>query len=157
MILSTALCPPASQQFSDFPALQQPQKEQLHQEVLHLHWVPEAGKAHGAGDPHTPQALGQGGRAASPVPIPLCPAAAPTSLKCFVFFMMYGVLSFFSSFIQPCPKNSLQTTVARSTLISQFYGMLKPCKLHCIRTGWRSQGLCPPRCWKGTTWMWLKV
>lgn len=31
-----------------------------------------------------------------------------TSLKCFVVLMMYGVFSFLSFFIQPCPKNSLQ-------------------------------------------------
>lgn len=31
----------------------------------------------------------------------------PTSLKCFVVLMMYGVFSFLSFFIQPCPKNSL--------------------------------------------------
>lgn len=30
-----------------------------------------------------------------------------TSLKCFVVLMMYGVFSFLSFFIQPCPKNSL--------------------------------------------------
>lgn len=34
--------------------------------------------------------------------------AVLTSLKCLVVFMMYGVRSFFSSFIQPCPKNSLE-------------------------------------------------
>lgn len=32
----------------------------------------------------------------------------PTSLKCLVVFMMYGVRSFLSFFIQPWPKNSLQ-------------------------------------------------
>lgn len=44
------------------------------------------------------------------------PAAPLTSLKCFVFFMMYGVRSFFSSFIQPCPKNSLQSAAQCSLL-----------------------------------------
>lgn len=33
----------------------------------------------------------------------------PTSLKCLVVLMMYGVFSFLSFFIQPCPKNSLQS------------------------------------------------
>lgn len=31
-----------------------------------------------------------------------------TSLKCLVVFMINGVRSFFSTFIQPWPKNSLQ-------------------------------------------------
>ena len=31
-----------------------------------------------------------------------------TSLKCWLVFIMYGVLSFLSSFIHPCPRNSLK-------------------------------------------------
>lgn len=43
-----------------------------------------------------------------------------TSLKCFVVLMMYGVFSFLSFFIQPCPKNSLQGKQMRTKWIDVF-------------------------------------
>lgn len=54
----------------------------------------------------------------------MCPEArlGRTSLKCWLVFIIYGVRSILSTFIQPCPRNSLaekaQTHVVSSKVIN---------------------------------------